>query len=68
MLTVLQRTARVVEQVEHSSAKPADMDNWESYRDQDRTHDQLATSVIGSGERLEGLFGRGAPGGRGCRR
>ena len=45
MLTVLQRTARVVEQVEHSSAKPADMDNWESYRDQDRTHDQLATSV-----------------------
>lgn len=45
MLTVLQRATRVVEQVEHSSAKPADMDDWESYRDQDRAHDQLATSV-----------------------
>jgi SOS-response transcriptional repressor LexA len=45
ILTVLRRTARIVEQVEHSSAKPAGMDDWESYRDQDRTHDQLATSV-----------------------
>jgi SOS-response transcriptional repressor LexA len=53
MLTVLQRTARVIEQVEHSSAKPADMDDWESYRDQDRAHDQLATSVSAPAQDLK---------------
>ena len=45
LLTVLQRTGRVMEQVEHSSTKPAGMDNWESFADQDRRHEQIAASV-----------------------
>lgn len=54
MLAVLQRTARAVEQVEHSSAKPAGMDGWESYKDQGRTHEQLAASVSAPAEDLRG--------------
>jgi SOS-response transcriptional repressor LexA len=53
LLTVLQRTARVMEQVEHSSAKPAEMDDWESFEDQDRTHEQLAASVTDPAEDLK---------------
>ena len=45
LLTTLQRTGRMMEQVEHSSAKPAGMDDWESFADQDRRHEQIAASV-----------------------
>jgi SOS-response transcriptional repressor LexA len=53
LLTLLQRTKRVLEQVDHSGAKPTGMDEWESFADQDRKHEQLAAALTDPAEDLK---------------
>lgn len=53
LLTLLQRTTRILEQVEHSGAKPAGMDDWDSFADQDRKHEQLAAALRDPAEDLK---------------
>lgn len=45
LLTVLQRTEHVMEEVTYSSAKPDGMDDWESFAAQDRRHEQIAAAM-----------------------
>jgi SOS-response transcriptional repressor LexA len=45
LLTVLQRTGRVMEEVKYSSTKPAGMDDWESFAAQNRRHEEIAASI-----------------------
>src|SRR5262249_49516356 len=45
LAAALQSTTRTPEQGKHTRPEPAGMDDWESFEDQDRTHEQLAASV-----------------------
>ena len=51
-MTVVQRTIRAMEEVEHRSATPAGIESWD-FADQEATHEQLAASVTALAAGLE---------------
>ena len=51
-MTVVQRTIRAMEEVEHRSATPAGIESWD-FADQEATHEQLAASVTAPAAGLE---------------
>jgi SOS-response transcriptional repressor LexA len=60
-LSLLQRVARAMDQVEHRGAVPAGMDDWD-YADQEAVHEQLAASMTDPVAYLESCSEQAAQG------